>query len=238
MNFAVDLGNTNSKLGVFKQDQLIDHLELSGDQNIIDYINRNSPGRLIIGSVRKNVGGFVQKLKLNGRCFVLDHQTPIPINIKYKTPESLGVDRIALAVGAADQIPNNDCLVIDVGTCITYDFVDKQGNYWGGAISPGVGIKFRSLNTYTANLPLVEIKKQPELIGQNTAESIQSGVVNGTLAEIESLIELFNERAGELKVILTGGDASLFASRIKATNRVIPELVLIGLNRILLYNER
>ena len=238
MNFAVDLGNTNSKLGVFKQDQLIDHLESSSDQNMIDYINRNSPGRLIIGSVRKNVGGFVQKLKLNGRCFVLDHQTPIPINIKYKTPESLGVDRIALAVGAADQIPSNDCLVIDVGTCITYDFVDKQGNYWGGAISPGVGIKFRSLNTYTANLPLVEIKKQPELIRQNTAESIQSGVVNGTLAEIESLIKLFQERVGELKVILTGGDASLFASGIKATNRVIPELVLIGLNRILLYNER
>src|SRR5690606_39004433 len=128
-----------------------------------------------------------------------------------------------------------NCLVIDAGTCITFDLVDSQG-YHGGTIAPGLQMKFKALNTFTARLPLLSTSASVQVLGRNTNEAIQSGVINGTIAEIEGMINQFSSEFSNLKTIICGGDAKFFESRIKATIFVIPELVLIGLNRILLYN--
>jgi type III pantothenate kinase len=134
------------------------------------------------------------------------------------------------------MFPNSNILVIDAGTCITYDFIDKNGVYQGGAISPGINLKLKALNTFTQKLPLIEFKNEFVLIGQTTEESILSGVLNGTIAEIEGIIGYYSHSFSDLKTIICGGASNFFESKIKAPIFVVPELVLIGLNRILQYN--
>jgi len=128
------------------------------------------------------------------------------------------------------------CLVIDAGTCITYDFVDANRNYQGGGISPGLNMRFRAVHTFTAKLPLVTPIKGARLIGDTTESSIQSGVVNGLLAEMEGIIRLYTEEFPGLRVILCGGDAGFFENQLKASIFASPELVLLGLNSILIHN--
>jgi type III pantothenate kinase len=145
----------------------------------------------------------------------LNHKTKLPISIKYKTPDTLGADRVANAVASNDRFPNDHVLAIDAGTCIKYDLVDDNQCYHGGAISPGLTMRFKALNTFTDKLPLVQRSDQGMWLGQTTEESIQTGVEHGAVQEVKGFIESYEKEFPNLKVILTGGDASFFESRLK-----------------------
>jgi type III pantothenate kinase len=236
MNFVVDLGNTYGKVGVFEGNNLVERAGKLKDEELIAYLMGHSPENVLISSVRKQDGFIAERLGGHVNCIYLNQDTPLPIKLKYRTPQTLGVDRIAGVVGANYLFPAHDCLVIDIGTCITYDFIDAKANFHGGGISPGIHIKLKALHNFTARLPLVHFKEDFKLIGQTTEESILSGVLNGTLSEIEQMMDRYANKFPGLKVIICGGDAGFFESRIKAHAVVKPDLVLIGLNRILLHN--
>ena len=160
----------------------------------------------------------------------------LPIQNLYSTPETLGVDRIAAVCGAQTTFPNEKCLVIDMGSCITYDYLNEKGEYHGGSISPGLNMRFKAVHTFTAKLPLVKPLADPALIGTTTASNIQSGVINGLTEEIKGIISLYQHKFGNIRVILCGGDAHFFENKLKGVIFAIPELVLIGLNSILSHN--
>ena len=169
-------------------------------------------------------------------CLVLNSRTPVPIAIGYLTPETLGLDRIAAAVGARVLYPEMDLLIIDAGTAITYDLIEKKGIFPGGNISPGLRSRFRALNEYTQNLPLVQEADQWPFIGQTTEEAIRAGVLNGLIIEIDGMIDLLKNKYPGIQPVLTGGDAGFFERRLKNHIFVKFEITLIGLNRILEYN--
>jgi len=200
-------------------------------------LNEDPDGKVVIGSVNQNGAELSKDLGVSERCLVLDHETPLPIGVEYKTPSTLGIDRVAGVTGASALFPGNNCLVIDIGTCITYDYINKTGTYLGGAISPGLEMKLKALHDFTANLPSIPVSEPTSLIGDTTKDSILSGVFNGTLAEIEQMIKSFKkELKEELLVVVCGGQAQLFESKINGRIFVLPELVLVGLNEILQYN--
>ncbi|MFT7498501.1 MAG: type III pantothenate kinase, partial [Porticoccaceae bacterium] len=145
-------------------------------------------------------------------------------------------DRIALASASVFKFPNKNVLVIDAGTCITYDFIDKKGVYYGGAIAPGIEMRYKSLYTFTDKLPLLDVTDPKQLTGNSTEESIHSGIVNGILSEIEGMIDRYKEKNKELTVVLTGGDTNFLAKRLKNSIFANPNFLLEGLNNILNYN--
>lgn len=236
MNVAIDLGNTKTKIGVFEQHKLLFAKDGQTEGELVAYINNVKPDNVIIASVAGDAHKIKEQFDKQIVCMVLDAQTPLPIQRNYHTPATLGVDRIAAATGAWALHKNKNALIIDIGSCITYDLMLKGGSYQGGAISPGMRMKLKALHTFTARLPLVEPIEQINLIGKSTEESILSGVINGTAAEIDEMIKKFLNNITDLQIIICGGDATFFESRIKAPIFVIPELVLIGLNRILQHN--
>lgn len=236
MNIAVDLGNTFAKAACFEGDEMINKPLKVTPEELIELIKKNKPEKIIFGSVGGDLNQILGKISPAIRCLVANHTLRFPIKNFYRTPETLGIDRLAGVIAAQHLYPNRNCLVIDIGTCITYDLIDHQGGYQGGSISPGLFIKFKSLHTFTAKLPFVEAVDSPPFIGKDTRESIQSGVISGTLLEIEGMINKFGIDFPNLNTIICGGDAKFFESKIKAPIFVVPELVLIGLNRILQYN--
>jgi type III pantothenate kinase len=181
-------------------------------------------------TISQLIGPFISNV------FVLDHQLPVPLLNEYETPQTLGKDRLAAVAGASATHPDKDCLVIDMGTCITYDCIRADRHYLGGSISPGLRMRFKALHTFTARLPLLEPAADARLIGKNTHDAILSGVINGIVAEIEGIISKYQTIFPKIDVIFCGGDANFFESKIKQRIFVIPELVLIGLNRILEHN--
>ena len=204
---------------------------------LVNYVQSIHPERIMVSSVSYSEEQLKDEFsKITSNIYLLKSTTPVPLTKRYDTPETLGADRVAAAVGAKVFYPKNNCLVIDMGTCITYDLVDAEDNFHGGIISPGVRMRFKAMNTFTKRLPLLEPDGIPELIGKNTKHAMQSGVMNGLLAEINGIIEEYDKVLTNINVIFCGGDATYFANRIKNPNFVIPELVLIGLNRILEYN--
>jgi type III pantothenate kinase len=172
------------------------------------------------------------------RVIYLNGKTPLPFINKYKTPSTLGADRLALVAGALKYFPDKNVLIISMGTCITYDFITSRKEYLGGSISPGMEMRFEALNTFTARLPLVKPKQVKTLLGRSTDESILTGVILGIVHEMEGFISTYRKLYPTLKIILTGGDAPLFAGRLKSSIFAVPELSLTGLNEILLYNSR
>jgi type III pantothenate kinase len=241
MNLSIDLGNTYAKTGLFLEGKLVEtNWELTY-QGLVDYVQCVHPQKIIVSSVSYSEeqlkDGFSN---ITPDIYLLKSTTPVPLTKLYDTPETLGADRVAAAIGAKVLYPEKNCLVIDMGTCITYDLVDADDNFHGGIISPGVRMRFKAMNTFTKRLPLLEPEGIPEgipeLIGKNTKHAMQSGVMNGLLAEINGLIEEYDKVLTNINVIFCGGDATYFANRIKNPNFVVPELVLIGLNRILEYN--
>ncbi|MDZ7847381.1 MAG: type III pantothenate kinase [Owenweeksia sp.] len=160
---------------------------------------------------------------------------PLPFKLKYKTPETLGLDRIALAAAAAHDYPGKNCLVIDAGTCLTYDFIDRERNYHGGAIAPGLKMRYQALHHFTARLPLVAHRAEVELIGDSTETSIQAGVAGGIFYEVKATIEAYQMRYPGLITVLTGGDYAAFEGLSKNGIFAAPEFLLHGLNNILEY---
>ena len=236
MNVAIDSGNTFAKIGWFDEDKLVRLETKLIWSEMIREIQNDIPERIIYSSVNKSFEEFERALQLNVPVLNLSSETSIPIKKEYKTPETLGADRVAAAIGANWLFPEKDLVVIDMGTCITYDFVDKAGAFQGGLISPGVKMRFAALNSFTKRLPLIEPVLEPDLIGKSTKEAIESGVMNGVLAEMEGIVNRYRHISPALCVVICGGDTTFFESSLKPPIFVVPQLVLIGLNRILRYN--
>lgn len=236
MNICIDIGNTNSKLGFFSDDELTQEMSGISDRGIIKVLNDAIPEHIMIGSVRKGIGKLIEKCRNIAPTTVLDHSTSLPIQSTYNSPETLGMDRIAASVGAAGMFSGKNNLVIDIGTCITFDLVDSNNVYHGGAISPGVDMRLKSMHKFTSGLPLIAAKGAPELIGKNTRECMLSGVINGTIAEFEGIISRYRQFFDPLNIIFCGGGAIFFESKIKDHIFAVPNLVLVGLNHILRYN--
>lgn len=241
MNLVLDLGNSYGKIAVCEGSHV---LEAATYEQVtsreIAYFNARYPGirGAIVSSVVNDSREIIDYLNhLYPTCIELDHGTPIPLENRYSTPDTLGYDRIAAAVGAYTIYPGKNVLVIDAGTAVTYDIVTSRGEFMGGNISPGMDIRFKSLNRYTSRLPHLENPpEKPPLVGNSTREAIQSGIVNGLLFEIDGFIAAISQNYPKLQVVLTGGDAKYFAGMLKSSIFVDLNLNLIGLNRILEHN--
>lgn len=234
MNLIIDIGNTLVKYAVFNNDQLVEILKTSeietGKVNTL--IKEFDIKNVIISSVRKEMNW-----NLDVEVIHLSHKTSLPINLNYKTPETLGKDRIANIVAVSEEYPNKNVVVIDAGTCITYDFINKNKEYLGGRISPGLEMRYKSLNEFTELLPKLSVSGESKFIGDDTDSSIFSGVEQGVLSEVDSLISVFRKENEDLIVVVTGGDTFFFENALKNSIFADQNLVLKGLNIILKYNE-
>jgi type III pantothenate kinase len=241
-NLCIDIGNTRYKIAVFKADQLLSHsiaLESELGSVLEEVFHHHPIQNMIVSSTRKGVNEVIKNKGKQLKTYIeLKDSTALPIEIDYLTPETLGRDRIAAAVGADCLFPDEGNIVIDAGTCITCDFVDAGGKFLGGNISPGIQMRIRAMHEHTDNLPLVEAKNPPHMLGKTTEEALQNGAIKGTIYEIDSFIRVTSEKYGKSKVILTGGDAKYFVDYFKTKIFVVQNLVLIGLNKILQHNAQ
>jgi type III pantothenate kinase len=237
MNLVIDVGNTRTKVGIFSADEPVKQLSVSGFSmnEIIPELSCFNIEKCIFSSV---VDGLFMADELKNRfpVMVLNDQTPLPFKNKYKTPLTLGNDRIANIAGAVKLFPDKNVLVIDAGTCLKTDFLNSDKEYSGGSISPGLQMRFNALHHFTSRLPLVNYRSFEKYTGTTTEESILAGVRGGYLMEIEGFIEKYRRDFGDLKAILTGGDSPLFDKTLKNSIFVVPYLSLTGLNEILKYN--
>ncbi len=239
MKLILDFGNTLQKAAIFDHNQLIaiKAFKKISLKNIQDFIASFTIESAILSSVINYNKDIYSYLQTNFRFIELATDTPIPIKNKYASPETLGNDRLAAIISANITYNNSNLLVINAGTCITYDFIDKNSNYWGGAISPGIKIRFKALHNFTDKLPLIlKNKKSTALIGNSTENSILSGVINGSIAEVENIISNYKKKYPDLKVIISGGDMKYFDKIIKNSIFAFPNIVLFGLNIILDFN--
>ncbi|MFO8055395.1 MAG: type III pantothenate kinase [Bacteroidales bacterium] len=238
MNLAIDIGNSLTKAGIFEQGVLQHSISCKDlSPGLLHSLQRDYP---VKGCIVSSVGRLPDHIASGfdpGFPFIeLNSQTKVPFVNLYATPQTLGNDRRALATGGMTKFPGNNVLVIGLGTAITYDFLDRDKNYHGGAISPGLQLRLKSLNTFTENLPLINHNEFQGYIGRTTSQSIAAGVMEGINGELKHLIKLYNDNFSPLKVILTGGDAKYFDKNLKNNIFVIPNLVLVGLNKILEFN--
>ncbi len=245
MKLIIDYGNTLVKLALFRSDSIIGLKTFKSMtvEQLEDFIDENKPGKsndivkyCIVSSVRNLPEKISSFLSSRFNTIELNQTTPLPITNKYSTPESLGNDRIALAVAATGLFPSKDILVIDAGTCITYDFINRKNEYLGGAISPGINMRYKALNTFTDKLPLINKIENADLIGNSTENSIRSGVLNGVMIEVDGIIDKYKKIYPSLKTIFTGGDVNYFDKYLKNNIFANSNLVLEGLNMILKYN--
>ena len=240
MNLVIDIGNTRIRAGIFDGAELV--LNLTDDKKgsqIIDFLKTGTIkiGRCIVSSVSE----MPKKLKsleryLERKPLILHDELPLPFTNRYSGKKTLGKDRIAAVAGACSLYPGKNVLVIDAGTAITFDFKTEKEEYLGGNISPGLTMRFKALNNYTARLPLVGISDEYGLLGDSTMTAIRNGVQNGMIYEINAYIETFHNKYDKLVVVLTGGDADFFENKLKKPIFVVSNLTLIGLNIILQYN--
>lgn len=247
MKLVLDFGNTLQKIALFKNNELckfgtLKELTRTGLQEEIASLfqgmnDEDTVQSCILSSVINFPAGISDYLRDHYQFIEFSHQTPIPVVNRYKSPETLGKDRLASAIGAYFLNQSQNSLAITAGTCITFDFINASGEYLGGAISPGLKMRFKALHTFTSQLPLIENPDEPVLTGTNTYESITSGVINGIVNEIEGMISDYTTLYPGLKVILSGGDYKYFADRLKSPIFALPNLVLAGLNQVLEYNE-
>jgi len=213
----------------------MDHLAVSHVKMLLD--EHPQLKKVILSSVKPADDELKYFLAENFDQFLeLDHQTKLPIENLYETPETLGKDRIAAAVGANELFPDQNLLIIDAGTAITFDLVSEKNQFVGGNISPGLEMRFKALNQFTGKLPLVGYQDDFEPIGRNTTEAIRAGVQNGIIFEIAQTIDLFNRNYQNLQIIMTGGDSNFFERKLNYSIFVHFNLTLIGLNRILEHN--
>ena len=230
---TIDEGNTITKLALFEGDDLVLKENNVSVERVLELASNCD--RLIVSSVKKDseYGALAEKKDV----LVLNSTTPIPVSNCYKTPNTLGNDRIALVVGATVHYSGHNVLVIDAGTCITYDFINAEQEYLGGSISPGIRMRYSALHQYTSQLPMLKTEEKAALIGGDTEESIHSGVINGVLAEIDGVIQRYIEQYPDVKVVVTGGNVKLFDKGLKNSIFASPNLLMEGLNKILDYNE-
>ena len=240
MNLVVDIGNNFFKLGVFENSNLIfsfsdknDRIDIEIEKIISKY--KEITSALISNVSSLNISDILNRFNIN--TYELDSTFIFPFKLNYKTPETLGNDRLALAAAATILFPNSNNLVIDAGTCITIDFIDNNNHFTGGSISPGVKMRYDSLNHYTANLPLLKNKNNFNFPGNSTNASIHAGIIGGVSNEIMGFINQINSRYEKVNVILTGGDAKILSKTLKITIFANQNFILEGLNCILSLNK-
>jgi type III pantothenate kinase len=239
MILAIDIGNTRIKAAVFQDNTLFESFifDKNNWQNSLKNILKSYPDIKygIVSSVGKidvaDFFGFENQIKFH----YVSHLMQFPFENLYKTPKTLGIDRLVLATGAVLQFPNQNRLVIDAGTCVTYDFINAKNQYLGGAISPGIRLRYEALHNYTAKLPLLSIENPENFIGNSTEMSIHSGVINGLTNEIDGFIDQYKSRYENFMIILTGGDANFLAKRLKNPIFANSNFLLEGLNKMYLY---
>lgn len=235
---AVDIGNTQMKAAVFHHDHMED-LFVFGQrepEQLLHVIRQYRPTHSVMSAVGRGADEAAAVLAQHTHLLRVTHHAKFPFSIAYKTPETLGMDRVAGVAAAMALYPNTNCLVIDAGTCITYDLLTAAGVYSGGAISPGLHMRLRAMHEFTAKLPLPLFTEPADFIGRSTSESLLSGAFYGMLNEINETIARYNERFSNLQVLLCGGDAHLFDKHIKKDVFAARFLVLQGLNQILKFN--
>tara|TARA_B110000444_G_scaffold260454_1_gene307486 strand:- start:26587 stop:27327 length:741 start_codon:yes stop_codon:yes gene_type:complete len=218
MNLVLDIGNTFSKYSVFNIEKIQDHGYWATDKIIEEFktwIKNNPNCRSIIVSDVFGIDNFIFESIAKCKVIWVSHKIELPFKIEYKTPETLGADRISLISSVVVEYPKKNCLVIDLGTCITYDFVNDLGDYFGGTISPGFSLRYRSLNLYTSKLPQLDFHLPDNFHGTSTEKSIHSGIYYGIKAEVENQIAYYTKIYKNLTVILTGGDSDKLANQIK-----------------------
>jgi type III pantothenate kinase len=240
MNLVIDIGNTRTKFSVFNRGEVL--ISVPVDEFLsehIDVLQNEHPElqHVILSAVKDYSPKLKTALQNKFKQFIeLSANTPLPIEICYKTPETLGKDRIAATVGGFDLYPDTNLLIIDAGTAITYDILNDKHQFLGGNISPGIEMRYKALHQFTGKLPLVSQQKFDKLYGSTTEEAILAGVQHGVVFEVDKAIETFKEFYTNLKVIITGGDADFFDKKLKNSFFVNFNLIALGLNRILEYN--
>lgn len=234
MNLTFDIGNTAVKWAAFEGEALVDHAYGMPEDALV----AGAEGVMVCAS--GDATGIQERLSaLNPRLSVLTPATPQPLRLDYKTPQTLGPDRMAAACGAWALHPGEDTLVIDAGTCITVDFVSHDATYHGGAIMPGIDMQLRALHSQTARLPLVEIGRQTHarIVGRSTEESIVAGTLGATMLALAGFVTAYREKCPSLGVLLTGGDAGRIATDGMSWE-LQPHLTMIGMNEILIHNDK
>lgn len=239
MNLVIDIGNTLAKMALFcdekENPEIFKYhpLQLRDVQSLFDkYAINNS----MVSNVGKCDAEIISFLQENSNFVNYSCHSKLPITIDYLHPESLGLDRIANAVGASALFPHSDILSVQAGSCIVMDFIDRNNVYYGGSISPGIDMRFKALHHFTEALPYVEKDEIDFFVGNDTQQSIKSGVINGAIYEINGFIDCYRQRFHEIKIIITGGDSEYLKNSIKNTIFATSNLVLYGLNIILKLN--
>ncbi|MDX1278198.1 type III pantothenate kinase [Oceanihabitans sediminis] len=241
MNLIIDVGNSFVKLAVFQEDEIIFQssvVENAFEKEFKNFLKKFSKvDKCIISSVGNLDEEALKLIKHSLKVVVLNAETKLPFKNLYATPKTLGVDRLALVSAAVQQFPKKDVLVIDAGTCVTYDFISAENKYLGGAISPGIQMRYSALNNLTAKLPLLKKEMPKNIIGNSTDSSIHSGVVFGVLNEIDGVLGSYKKKYPHLTVILTGGDANFLSKQLKNSIFANSNFLLQGLNFILQHNS-
>lgn len=239
MNYdlLIDIGNTFSKIafardgGIYREERIDSWGLLSKIKNIIK--KEGNAHIMAISDVRKIIRPQWHLENFCDRLILLDSYTEMPVVIDYQSPKTLGADRIAAAVGAHSIFPDDNCLIVDLGTAITIDYIDRNGKFSGGNISPGMSMRFQAMHSFTGSLPLVSPQDVKVVMGRNTEEAISNGVVLGIIFEIQKYINQYHN----CKIIFTGGDALFFAKKLNFAIFVVYNLVLKGLLQVADFND-
>ena len=241
MNLIIDVGNTRNKIAVFDDGQMLYHDVYTSSEvkEALLYITVHFPkvDSCIISASGKLNENDLALLKREYKVHELSHKSIIPFKNLYATPTTLGVDRIALIAAAALKFPKNNVLVIDAGSAITYDFLNSENEYLGGAISPGLYMRYKALNEFTANLPLLKTEFPKTFVGNSTNSAMHVGVILGPIDEIDGAISRYKEQYADLTIILTGGDTDFLRDRLKNDIFANSKFLLEGLNYILEQNN-
>jgi len=240
VNLVLDIGNSYIKIALFEKSELIQKFQFSDnfEKNILDTLSNYEIKYSIISNVGKIENTIIELLNNTTNLLFLSNQLKFPFKNLYNSKNTLGQDRLALVSAAAFKFPKDNVLIIDAGSCITYDFKNFKNEYLGGGISPGISMRFKSLNSFTTNLPLISSTNSFKLVGDTTKSSLISGVMNGTVSEINGIIKQYFEEFKNIKIILTGGDSNFLRKRIKNSIFADQNFLLKGLNKLLEDNIR
>ncbi|MDR1345857.1 MAG: type III pantothenate kinase [Bacteroidales bacterium] len=239
MDLIIDVGNNRQKVAVFDAAGEMVAMQIYKSLNmedIIDIFYVYNIRRSILSSVIGCNVELERFLQLSSEYHRFTHNSKLPVQLCYATPQTLGLDRIACAVAAHQLYDHHSSLIVQAGTCLVFDFIDSDGNYYGGSISPGLNMRLAALHQHTANLPLIPLEKIDYFLGRTTQQSIKSGVINGTIYEIEGFIKNYQSRYNGLKVLITGGDGEFLQKSVKDSIFVGSNFVLKGLHKILQLN--
>ena len=243
-HLVIDIGNSRTKLAIFEGTRLLRSENVQKlDASILNqYLLNSEITHSIISSVNDEIVALEDLLKEKTQYIRFSALLQTGITNNYKSPATLGLDRLAGILGARALFPGRNCLVIDAGTCITYDSINKDGVYEGGSISPGLKMRLKAMHNFTGRLPEVELIDYKDWQGYDTKSAMLSGVMNGGIEEVKGFIEIYNSKYSELQLVLCGGDSIFFDYRLKNSIfahalKTEPDLVLIGLNEVIQQND-